>query len=122
MLTVLHLVPRLLVLLLAIAGAPSWSRSSILLNRGDGTFPQPRELAVGRQPRFVATEDLNAEGILDLAVVNYLGNSVSVLLGKANGTFTAASEYAVGRLPLDMAVANALVDSVTLLINDGQSQ
>jgi Flp pilus assembly secretin CpaC len=50
-------------------------------------------IKVGTTPVAIATGDLNADGVPDIAVVNQGDNSVSVLLGSANqdGTFTAAT-------------------------------
>ena len=50
-------------------------------------------IPVGTSPVGIATGDLNADGVPDIAVVNQGDNSVSVLLGSANqdGTFTAAT-------------------------------
>jgi len=49
--------------------------------------------SVGTTPVAIATGDLNADGVPDLAVVNQGDDTVSVLLGSGNldGTFTAAS-------------------------------
>jgi tetratricopeptide (TPR) repeat protein len=50
-------------------------------------------IAVGIAPIAIATGDLNADGVADLAVVNQSDGTVSVLLGSSNldGTFTAAA-------------------------------
>ena len=49
-------------------------------------------MAVGTSPVAIATGDLNADGVGDLAVVNQGDNSVSILLGSTtiDGTFTVA--------------------------------
>jgi hypothetical protein len=71
-------------------------------------------ISVGVNPVAIATGDLNADGIPDLAVLNQ-GNStvsgaVSVLLGSSNldGTFTAAqgSPLATATTPAGIAIAN----------------
>jgi tetratricopeptide (TPR) repeat protein len=71
-------------------------------------------IAVGATPVAIATGDLNADSVPDLAVVNQ-GNStasgsVSVLLGSSNldGTFTAAtgSPLATATTPAGIAIAN----------------
>jgi hypothetical protein len=48
----------------------------------------------------LAVADLNGDGILDMAVVNYSSSDVSVLLGKGDGTFQSAVNYAAGAAPL----------------------
>jgi hypothetical protein len=49
-------------------------------------------MAVGTSPVAIATGDLNADGVGDLAVVNQGNNTLSILLGSTtiNGTFTPA--------------------------------
>ena len=49
-------------------------------------------IAVGTSPVTIATGDLNADGVGDLAVVNQGDNTLSILLGSStiNGTFTPA--------------------------------
>ena len=57
------------------------------------TEAQGSPISVGTSPVAIATGDLNADGVPDLAVVNEGDNSVSILLGSSNvpGTFTEAS-------------------------------
>ena len=72
---------------------------SILLssvdNNGNVTFTEAANspITVGKTPVAIATGDLNADGIPDLAVVNQADDSVSILLGSSNldGTFNTAS-------------------------------
>jgi hypothetical protein len=58
----------------------------------------------------IATGDLNADGVPDLAIVNQGDNTVSVLLGSANldGTFTAAtgSPLPTASTPAGIVIAN----------------
>jgi tetratricopeptide (TPR) repeat protein len=71
-------------------------------------------ISVGTTPVAIATGDLNADGVPDLAVVNQgnstVSGSVSILLGSANldGTFTAAigSPLATAATPAGVAIAN----------------
>jgi hypothetical protein len=113
---------------------------SILLGNGDGTFQPPQS-----QPMpsvvFVAAADFNGDGIPDLAIAQavdpqYIG-SISILLGNGDGTFQIAGNYqvgvqafgflitsiAVGDLNgdgrLDLAVANAGSNSVSVLVGNG---
>ncbi len=61
--------------------------SNITLTEAPGS-----PLPVGTSPVAIATGDLNADGVGDLAVVNQGANTVSLLLGSTtiDGTFTAA--------------------------------
>jgi hypothetical protein len=74
------------------------SSVSVLLGKGDGTFQAAQSFAAGSGPFSVAIGDFNGDGIVDLAVANYLypHSTVSILLGKGDGTFGAAQSYAVG--------------------------
>ncbi len=67
-------------------------------------------ISVGTTPVAIATGDLNADGVSDLAVVNQGDNTVSVLLGSANldGTFTAAtgSPLPTASTPAGIVIAN----------------
>ncbi len=64
--------------------------------------------SVGTTPVAIATGDLNADGVPDLAVVNQGDGTVSVLLGSGNldGTFTAASG---SPLPTAMTPAGVVI-------------
>ena len=76
--------------------------------------------------------DFNADGNLDLAVVNPGSNAVSMLLGNGNGTFATAVNYSTGSTPaavtkgdfngdgkLDLAVTNSGGGTVSILLGNG---
>lgn len=66
--------------------------SSLMLNRGNGTFASASNLSVSGD--LVASGDFNGDGILDVAVSAYATGTMNVLLGRGNGTFGAAVSYA----------------------------
>jgi hypothetical protein len=80
---------------------------SILLGKGDGTFPTHTDIAVGSGPSSVAIGDFNRDGILDLAVANYNANTVGLLLGNGDGTFRTGSLISnLKSLPHSVAVGD----------------
>lgn len=71
----------------------------------------PQVQGVGVNPLAVATGDFNGDGITDLAVANFGGNSVSILLGNGSlgvgdGTFTPGVTVGAGSYPTGIAVAD----------------
>ena len=109
---------------------------TILLGNGDGTFTPAANnpVSVGSEPSSVEVGDFNGDGIADLAVTNYGGESLTILLGSGNGTFSSAanSPVTVGSGPSsvvlgdfngdgipDLAVANYGANTVTVLLGNG---
>jgi hypothetical protein len=110
---------------------------SVLLGTGidSGLFVVPApSFSVGQTPVFVATGDFNSDGRPDLAVANSGNNkSVSVSLGFGDGSFGSATHFAVGTGSIipnsvaigdfngdgkpDLATANAIGDTVSILLN-----
>jgi hypothetical protein len=82
---------------------------SVLLGDGKGRFALARgsPFPVGHYPPTVAAGDLNRDGITDIAVPNYLDNSVTIYLGGTNGIHPAAgSPIKVGRGPAGVAIGD----------------
>jgi hypothetical protein len=108
---------------------------TVELGAGDGTFsPAPNSpFAAGTNPVALAAADLNADGNLDLAVVNAGDSTVDILLGDGYGNFTlSGSPIAVGAGPntiqaadfnndgsVDLLTANLSGNTVSLLSNSG---
>jgi FG-GAP-like repeat len=128
---------------LDLAVADATNKVPILLGNGDGTFnvQTPLTFSAGtiNNPGSIAIADLNGDGRLDLALANFgtslggsgAGTAVSVLLGKAGGGFNSStlttgtnpSSVAIGDLNgdgrLDLAVANAGSNTVSVLLGNG---
>ena len=110
---------------------------TIFLGNGDGTFvTSPASPATGVQPAAIVAGDWNADGFIDLAVVNTGSNNVTVLMGNGDGTFfPTTNSPATGNRPhdlaiadfngdgaLDLAIPNEGDNTVTLLLNQGCAQ
>src|SRR5215471_14107437 len=94
-------------------------------------------IEVGNSPVAVASGDLNADGVPDLAIVNQADNSLTVLLASANldATFSAAqgsplqtpskpagiviANFANGAVP-DLAVTDEAVNTLAVYVGQGQ--
>jgi hypothetical protein len=105
---------------------------SILLGNGDGSFQTPMAVGAGMRPKAVVAADFNHDGILDLAVANFISNNVSILLGRGDGTFQAAVDYLAGQRPrsiaaadlnhdgaIDLAVADSATSKISVLFGNG---
>lgn len=106
----------------------------ILLGNGDGTFtatPGP-PVPPGSAPSWVAAEDLDGDGDVDLAVTLKGNNTVAIFLGNGSGVFAAGPVIPVGRGPTavaaadlngdgryDLAVGNQFDDTVSVLVGNG---
>lgn len=96
------------------------------------SFAPEVSYATGDFPRSVTSLDANADGKMDLAVVNLLSKTVSVFLGKGDGTFSTKVDYTTGSGPtsvtsldangdgrMDLVVSNSNNVSVLLGKGDG---
>ncbi|MGC2509457.1 MAG: FG-GAP-like repeat-containing protein, partial [Acidobacteriaceae bacterium] len=104
----------------------------VLFGNGGGGFTTGATYAVGSQPFWLVSGDVNGDGYPDLVATNTNVNgatgTVSVLLNNKNGTFAGAATYTVGKQPYqvaigdvngdghpDLAVANYGANTVTIL-------
>ena len=87
---------------------------SVLLGKGDGTFGAGTVYGTANAPQWVATGDLNGDGIPDLVTANAAGGGspgLSVLLGHGDGTFAAKQDYAPGDVFYEVAIGDLNGDS-----------
>jgi hypothetical protein len=107
---------------------------TILLGNGDGTFTPAAETPyTGGYPSSIAAADFNGDGILDLAVADYVFDTLTILLGNGDGTFTptvvspatgngpdsvAVGDFNGDGIP-DLAVSNDYSNTVTILLGNG---
>jgi hypothetical protein len=87
--------------------------------------------ATGNDPAGVVVADFNHDRRLDLAVTNFVDNTVAVLLGTLGGGFAAKVDYATGLSPAALVAADfrgdgkvdlAVVNDMTALETLAQSQ
>ncbi len=78
----------------------------IFTSNGDGTLSNGDFYNVGTSPQTAYAADLNGDGHLDLATVNFGSDNISVLLGNGDGTFADPVNYDVGSGPVEMTSAN----------------
>jgi hypothetical protein len=95
---------------LAVAGGYStlsYFSLTALINRGDGTFPNPTNFPVLQYPYSAVVGDFNGDGNTDIATTSCTQTGgVSVLLGKGDGTFQAQLDSPTGQGPTVMAAAD----------------
>ena len=69
-----------------------------------GIFLNPRNYPTGEVQGAAAVQDLNNDGISDVATAN--GDNVSIFLNNGNGTFALANTFSVGEGPTEIASAD----------------
>ena len=79
---------------------------SVLLGKGDGTFPTHVEYPVPGNPIGIVCGDFNGDGKLDVATVDEFQSEITILLGNGDGTFQSHQEYATGSHPVSIATAD----------------
>ena len=78
------------------ASAGPISVITIILNAGHGSFAAARSFPAGENPHSIVTADFDKDGILDLAVADQAGTTVSIWLGDGSGQFGPRSTFPVG--------------------------
>jgi hypothetical protein len=85
--------------------------------RGSGTFAGKVDYPTRSEPESVTTGDFNADGILDLAVMNARSDNLSILLGngsdgRGDGTFAVKVDYTAGNGPMGAATGDFNADGI----------
>ncbi|MCK9459069.1 MAG: VCBS repeat-containing protein [Proteobacteria bacterium] len=88
---------------------------------GDGTMSYDASYLTGENPYGIAVADFDEDGVLDLAVNNFLDNDISILLGDGvdgigDGTFASPVDYPTGEGPYAIEVADLDEDDVFDLV------
>ncbi len=114
-----------------------WLGNQASPGRGDGTFDEQPVIPIGAAPSYVVLADVNRDRILDVVVTQQTAGSIRVLLGNGvngigDGTFTSGQEIATGAgamhislgdfngdNEIDMAVANRVAGTISILLGNG---
>lgn len=81
--------------LIASAGTETYAYQ----NRGEGMF-DIKHAAIGPRSSWqITAEDLNGDGLADLALTDPSTGKITVAMGKGDSTFASATSYPVGRAP-----------------------
>lgn len=109
---------------------------SVLHNDGSGNFTLMNTYDVDQEPVAIAAADLNADGHVELIVVNRTSDDIAVLDGQADGTFKPARLFASGSMAsapnglvvtdmngdhkTDVVVSNNFSFDASVLLGDGK--
>ena len=77
---------------------------SLLANRGDGLFAEPRELFESNGPIDLQATDINADGAIDLLVLNYRTSELLVMLNNGSAGFKKHHQVLVEDQPAALAI------------------
>jgi len=108
---------------IAVTSAPSnyVSVLTVMLGNGDGTYTQKTSAFNLGLVYAMAVGDFNGDGKPDLAVANYVGNTVTVLLGNGDGTFTDKETINTVSFPFQIAAGDFNNDGKQDLVVSGDS-
>jgi hypothetical protein len=85
---------------------------TVLLGLGGGRFAPPQHYAEGDSDASLAVGDYDGDGVLDLAVVDRIANTLTILLGNGDGSFRSGSTITTGSLPLAVLAVDLNHDDV----------
>lgn len=90
----------------------------VMRNDGCGTFSRPaaNPLPNGSVPSPIEGGDFNGDGLVDVAIANTRGDSVSVLLGNGDGTFQPAVTYPSGSATRGLGLLDVDADGDTDIV------
>ena len=83
---------------------------TVLFGDGQGKFPQRLDLEGGSYPADAKIADLDGDGWMDIAVVNWKSQDITIFQGRANGTFAPPRFIANGGLASVYSLAIADFD------------
>ena len=81
-------------------------RVNVRWGRGDGTFPTSSSFVTGVKPSAMHVDDLNGDGLPDLAVTNAKSRNVAVVINVGDRVFESGISYCCGNQPRCLAAAD----------------
>ena len=128
-------------------GYPGSGSFSILMGNGDGTFQAAEDYSLGYNLDAIVAGQFDDDGVIDLAVASGGSNTVSIIPGRGDGTFPNGSLFTIaaggnsvtpngpfispfttsamatgdfnGDGRLDLAIADGLTGSISILLGNG---
>lgn len=111
-----------------------FSEVSVMLGKGDGTFPAHVEYSCGFSPFGIVVADVNGDGKIDLATIDYGDSNVATLslfLGNGDGSFQNHLDFPDGGFgggaiaqgdldgngSIDLVFTNRVQASISVLLN-----
>jgi hypothetical protein len=99
---------------------------ALLINHGDGTFDKPKRIPAGVTPSFLAPLDFDADGNMDLAVMDEGvakdDGAVLVLRNRGGGDFQEHQRIKIGSLPSNLVVGDFNQDGAVDIVISDQEQ
>ena len=80
-------------MVVANAGVEYNGSVTVMVGKGDGTFPSSTAYRTGNGASYVALGDLDRDGVLDIVMSSGDAGNTSVLFGNGDGTFTDDTGY-----------------------------
>ncbi len=104
----------------------------VFINEFPGGFSEPLSFEPDVSPYRFVSGDMSGDGISDLLIIDYEGDSVSIMLNAGDGALLSPENYGVGDEPVaaalgdldgdgdtDIAVAHQSTDNLGILFNNG---
>ena len=93
-----------------------WSSSSIKVSFDDGTLGYPSTTSMNGTPDLVVADRFNADGVIDLAVVDSGADRLLIMLGQPSGGFIGGTFITTGDSPAALRCGDLDADGILDLV------